>query len=395
MSKGPVRLAVVGGRRGFGYTRCVPYFPEGVKLVTICDTNPQVLSRWKEAFPQIETLTSFDGVVHSPTIDAVLLATPLMLHVEQSVELMENGKHVLCEVPAAHTIEGCWQLVETVEKTGVVFMLAENFCYSRNNMLVRNMAAEGAFGPITHAECGYIHDVRGATHTPDGQLTWRGELLRDFNGVNYPTHSLGPVSQWLGINRGDSFDFLISIASRPLSQASYFGDVFGPQHPGADPAFWRQGDSCLTLIQTKQGVVIYLRNDFSSARPWNYLHYGLQGTKGAMVSGRDIREAPLVWFETQGPRESPGGQARWSPLSDHARQYEHPWWKAEGEKAQSVGPFGDYFILKEFITAIREERAPDIDVYDAVAISSVFPLSVESIAEGNQPVRFPDFGKNK
>lgn len=396
MSTKRVRLAVVGGRRGFGYTKSVDLLEEMVELVALCDKDPSVFERWVSAYPNLKTYTEFEDILDHPDIDAVLLATPMLLHADQSVQLMKAGKHVLCEVSSSHTLEGCWELVETTEQTGRVYMLAENFCYSRMNMLVKNMALQGAFGELTHAECGYIHDVRGATHTPDGQLTWRGELLRDFNGINYPTHSLGPVSQWLGINRTDSFDFMMTISSRPASQAGYFRELFGPDHPGAQESFWKQGDSALSLIRTKGGVVIYMRNDFSSARPWNYLHYGLQGTKGAFVSGRDIREEPLAWLQTEGPRESTSGQARWKPLWDFAPEYEHPWWQQEREKAEAASSmFGDYFILKEFASAIIENRAPEIDVYDSVAMSAVFPLSVQSAAQGGKPVEFPDFAKNK
>ncbi len=396
MAQKRVRLAVVGGRRGFGYTKSIDLLQEKVELVALCDQDSQVFERWTSAYPELKTYTDFQEIVDHPDIDAVYLATPLLLHEQQSVQLLNAGKHVLCEVSSAHTIEGSWELVETTEKTGLVYMLAENFCYSRMNMLVKNMALQGAFGELTHAECGYIHDVRGATHDANGNLKWRGELLRDFNGINYPTHSLGPVAQWLGINRTDSFDYMVSIASKPASQAAYFKELFGADHPGAQQSFWTQGDSALTLIRTKEGVVIYMRNDFSSPRPWNYLHYGLQGTTGAFVSGRDIREEPMAWLQTQGSKESSGGQARWQPLWDFAEKYEHPWWQAERENALAgSATFGDYFIMKEFASAILENRAPEIDVYDSVAISSIFPLSVESIKRNGEPVKFPDFAKNK
>lgn len=391
-----VRLAIVGGRRGFSYTKAIDLLPDKVELLAICDQNPQVFERWLKAYPGLRTETDYQTILDDPGIDAVYLATPMLLHAEQTVQALNAGKHVLCEVASAHTIEGCWEVIEAVERTGLVYMLAENFCYSRMNLLVRNMAEQGAFGELTHAECGYIHDVRAATHTPDGRLTWRGELLRDFNCINYPTHSLGPVAQWLGINRTDSFDFLVSISSKPASQAAYFRELFGDDHPGADPAFWSQGDSALTLIRTKGGVVIYMRNDFSSPRPWNYLHYGLQGTRGAFVSGRDIWEEGGIWLQTAGSRESTSGQARWQPLWSFAEKYEHPWWLAEREKAEAVSSmFGDYFIMKEFASAILESRPPDIDVYDAVAVSSVFPLSAESIRRGGEPVSFPNFARNK
>lgn len=330
-------------------------------------------------------------------IDAVFIATPMLIHARQAIQAMKAGKHVLSEVAAAHTIEDCWELVETVEQTGRTYMMAENFCYTRLNMMVRNMSEQGLFGELTHAEAGYIHDVRGASNYEDGTLRWRGEMLRDYNGINYPTHSLGPVAQWLGINQegGDSFDYMTTVISKPASQSDYFAELFGKDHPGAKPNFWQQGDSALSLIRTKNGAVIYLRNDFSSPRPFNYRHHALQGTKGSLLPQRMEGDNPMVWFERYAKEKSYDGQAEWTSIWDFEEQYEHPWWKASRALAESTSRFGDYFIMKEFSEAIREGRNTDMDVYDAVATSCVFPLSVQSAAMHGQPVKFPDFAKNK
>jgi predicted dehydrogenase len=388
----PVRLAIVGGGRGTTYRNVSAFLPEKVELVALCDSKQEVLERWNAELPGLKTYADFQQVLDDADIDAVVLATPMQMHARQAVQLMEAGKHVLCEVAAADSIEDCWELVETVEKTGLVYMMAENFCYLRMNLLVKNMVEQGAFGELTHAECGYIHDVRGVTHFEDGSLAWRGEMMRDFNGVNYPTHSLGPVSQWLGINRTDSFDYMMTIVSKSASQADYFARSFGEEHPGAKPDYWKQGDSAVTLIRTKGGVVVYLRNDFSSPRPWNYLHYQLQGTKGAFESGREVSEEPVAWLNS-GEIES--STAHWNPLWDYAAQYEHPAWQKDGAIAQQASTLGEYFILQEFVDSILEKRAPAIDVYDSVVLSSIFPLSVQSAANNGETVKFPDFAKNK
>lgn len=392
-----VRLAIVGGGRGSAYRNLIAALPEKVEIVAFCDQNHDVLERWKTEYQPVplKTYSAFEQLLGDDEVDAVLLATPMQLHARQSIQAMQAGKHVLAEVAAADSLEDCWELVETVEKTGLVYMMAENFCYLRMNLMVKNMVDRGAFGELTHAECGYIHDVRGATHDETGNLKWRGELLRDFNGINYPTHSLGPVSQWLGINRTDSFDYILSIASKPASQAAYFGELFGKEHPGAQQGYWKQGDSALSLLRTKQGVVIYLRNDFSSPRPWNYLHYGLQGTQGAFASGRDIWEEPVAWLRSDAPGEVESSNARWQPLWNYADRYEHPLWQKEGEKSHALNVLGAYFVLDEFVSSILEKRSPAIDVYDSVVLSSVFPLSAQSIAKNGQPVEFPNFAKNK
>lgn len=392
-----VRLAVVGGNRGFSYSKTCDLLSDHIAITAICDLDENVMVKWKQKYPAIQTYTDYERLLAAEDIDAVLLATPMELHARQSVAALQAGKHVLCEVGSAQTMEECWELVEAVERTGRVYMLAENFCYTRQNMLIRHMAEKGAFGELTHAECGYIHDVRTATHDDGGNLKWRGEMMRTFNGNNYPTHSLGPVAQWLNINRTDSFDFITTITSKPAAQSDYFRERFGADHPGADQAYWKQGDSCLSLIRTKGGIVIYLRNDFSSPRPFNYLHYGLQGTKGSYVCGRDTKEEHLLWLDGRDEGKSYFGNISWSPISTYQHEFEHPWWKdpVERSKAEQVSPFGDYFVMKEFACSILEGRTPDFDVYDAIAISVVLPLSAQSATKQGTPVSFPDFSKNK
>ncbi|MFD0717370.1 Gfo/Idh/MocA family protein [Paenibacillus sp. GCM10027626] len=157
-AKQPVRMAVAGGVRGSSYIKSMLMMPDKVQLAAVCDLNEAVLNDWTTKVPGIKTYTSFETLMNEPDIDAVLLATPMMLHARQAVQAMQAGKHVLSEVAAAHTIEDCWQLVETAEQTGMIYMMAENFNYFRLNMMVKNMTDQGVFGELTHAETadGYI-----------------------------------------------------------------------------------------------------------------------------------------------------------------------------------------------------------------------------------------------
>jgi hypothetical protein len=278
-------------------------------------------------------------------------------------------------------------------------MLAENYCFMRENMLVGNLARQGLFGEITFAEGGYIHDTRNLTHDASGGLTWRGQLRHSFNGMHYPTHMLGPIAQWLGINRegGDAFDYMTTFVSKEAAAHVYFREKFGERHEGADRAFWSQGDSAITLIRTKNGALIQLRLDTKSPRPHNMTDYGLQGTRGAFVSARHKEEQSLIWLD----RHSPGSTlheskqaAKWEPLLAYADRYEHELWRRWDSEAGKLGHGGsDFFILEEFSSAILDRRMPLIDVIDAVTWSCVAPLSAASVASGGQPMAFPDFRK--
>lgn len=200
--KGPIRFGIVGGRRGASFINAIAALSDKVMLTSVCDISEEVLSWWNEKLPGIRRYTSFERMLDEDDCDAVLIATPMDLHAAQAVKAMASGRHVLSEVPAAITLDECWELVETVEKTGLTYMLAENYCYMRPNMMILNMVQKGLFGDLTYAEGAYIHDCRQLCFYGDGQLTWRGFIHakdKHMNGNTYPTHSLGPVAQWLGI----------------------------------------------------------------------------------------------------------------------------------------------------------------------------------------------------
>lgn len=395
----PIRLAVVGARRGRAGIAALNAFPEKISLEVVCDPDESRLDLWKDRYPDIRYYSDYNDVLNDERVDAVFIATPLQIHAEQSLAALRAGKHVLVEVTACHTLEQCHELVETVESTGLTYMMAENYCFMRSNMAVLNMAQQGMFGDPVHAEGAYIHDCKALTHDESGYLTWRGELNKDWKSVSYPTHSIGPVAQWLGIGKdgGDQFDKIMAVTSKPRSMHSYFKSLFGTDHPGADPGYWKQGDSQVAILTTKNGVTINLRVDWTSPRPHNMTHYGLQGTKGAYMSARHDRESSLVWIDGKSPGTSPpqgDHHAKWEDFLAYERDYDHPMWRKWDDYARKTGHGGgDFFVLNEFVDAIIEKRPPMIDVYDAVSWSSIIPLSAKSIAGGGIPVSFPDFKK--
>src|SRR5262245_28745661 len=147
---GPVRLAVVGGRRGGAFNRALEAVRERVELVAVCDLSEAMLARWREQHPGVATYSSYERLLDEPGVDAVLIATPWHIHAPQAIKALRAGKHVMSEVIAAFTLEECWQLIETVEQTGRTYMMSENYCYMRPNMMVLNMVGQGVFGDPTY-----------------------------------------------------------------------------------------------------------------------------------------------------------------------------------------------------------------------------------------------------
>ena len=169
-----IRMAVAGGNRGARFDQVLGGLEGQIELVAVCDPSDQVRAEWNEGRPELKAYSAFEDLVEDPEIDAVFIATPMLLHANQALTALNAGKHVLSEVIAATTLEECYALVETVEKTGLTYMMAENYCYRREAMMVRNMAEQGVFGELTYAEGAYIHDCRDLMFNSDLTRTWRG-----------------------------------------------------------------------------------------------------------------------------------------------------------------------------------------------------------------------------
>jgi predicted dehydrogenase len=390
----PTRLGYIGvGGRGTYLLRLSLGIQE-VEVSAICDINEanlnraiQIVQEARGAKPSGYSAgpTDYRRLLSREDVDAVVIATPMQLHAQMAVDSLRAGKATLSEVAAACTLDECWALVEAVEETGRLYMLSENCCYLRSCMMILNMAQQSVFGDITYAECGYVHDCRQIKFNSDGSLTWRGELARDNIGNLYPTHSLGPVAQWMGINRKDRLVSLVAMSTRQASIERYAALHFGENSPAARVKF-AVGDSTSTLIRTANGALIDLRYDTSSARPYpTTTYYALQGLKASYDS-----RGEQIWMEGFSPTLA------WEPLTKHAEKYEHPKWRSWQKEAEKTAHGGtDFFVVREFIEAVRAGGPSPVDVYDAVTWSSIMPLSAESIRSGGKPVEIPDFTRGK
>lgn len=182
MNRQPVRLAIVGGNRGASFMNALYSLSDRIHLTATCDLNEWVLNQWKEKFPDIRTYRDYHEMLKDSAIDAVFILSPMHLHARQSIDALKAGKHVLSEVISIQSLEEAWELIETVEQTGLKYMMSENYCFSRSNLTIKHMADQGMFGEITYLEGGYIHDLRHLTHHPDGSLTWRGNYISIITG---------------------------------------------------------------------------------------------------------------------------------------------------------------------------------------------------------------------
>ncbi len=383
----PVRIGYVGVG-GMGSTHVHNLLRlTGVEIRAICDIVPEKVARAQQwvveaGQPKPEGYsrgpTDFKRLCERDDLDLVYNATPWEWHVPICVAAMKAGKHAATEVPAATTIDECWQLVETAEKTRRHCVMMENCCYDRPEMLCLVLAKRGLLGELLHAEAGYLHDLRDVKFSSEGEGLWRLAHSIRRNANLYPTHGLGPVSQCLDINRGDAFRSLVSMSSPSRGLNLYAAKTFGADHPKAKQKY-ALGDVNVTLIHTHLGKVITLYHDTNSPRPYSRIHI-VQGTAGIFEKYPD-----RVYIEGRSKSDE------WDTLDRYA-EFDHPLWTTQADKARGAGHGGmDYIEDFRLIDALRHGRPLDMDVYDAAAWSVVTPLSERSVASKSAPVEFPDF----
>ena len=384
-----VRIGLIGvGGRGYGALRRLVRI-EGVRITALSDLLPERINLGREFVKEY----GHDPAVYSGSedewkklcerndVDLVYICTPWNLHTPQCVYAMENDKHAATEIPAAQTMDECWQLVETSERTRKHCMILENVCYDFFEMMTLNMAREGFFGEIVHGEGAYIHDLMEARFNKN--KIWRTEENIDRNGNLYPMHGLGPICQLMDINYGDRMDYLVSVSSNDFMMGKRAEELAG------EDDFWKsyagrnfRGNMNTSVIRTHKGRSLMIQHDTTSPRPYSRIHL-ISGTKGI------ARKYPL-------PARIATSHHGWLDDDDFRlieQKYTPEITRRVGVMAREVGGHGGMDTLMDWrlIDCLRNGLPLDIDVYDAALWSSIIPLSEWSVANRSKPVDVPDF----
>lgn len=386
------RLGIIGvGGRGTSLLRNM--LAADVQVNALCDIvadkakhAQSMVEKAGQKAPELYTNGDHDyeRLVARDDLNLVVIATPWQWHTPMAVAAMKHGKHAASEVPAATTIEECWQLVNTSEATRRHCLMLENCCYGENETLILNMVRAGLFGELLYGGAAYLHDLRSELFSNKGEGLWRRTWHTKKNGNLYPTHGLGPVANYMGINRGDRFDYLVSMSTPAKGLAAY-----REAHvPKGDPKWsekYIEGDMNMSLIKTANGLMINLQHDVSNPHPYSRIN-AIAGTKGIF---RDY--PPRIYFDGQ-----QGGE-EYASIEPYKAQYENVLWKKQGEIARKLGGHGgmDFIECYRLTECLRQGLVPDLDVYDAAAWSAPGPLSEYSVAHGSAPVNFPDFTRGK
>lgn len=388
---GTVRIGIIGlGDRGPEHLRILSKM-EGVEIKALCDIRPEFADKAKRLL---------DGSPHNPgiytgraeawkelcdrsDIDVVFIATPWDMHTPMAVYSMEHGKHVCVEVPAAVTLEECWQLVETSERTRKYCRMLENDCFA--SLLTLNMARKGFYGDIVHGQGGYVHylTLRYLFNKNQYWEMWRLRQNARRNGDLYPTHGAGPICQIMDINRGNKLDYMVSMSSDDFTLGKTAKALAAKDNFFEPYAYAKySGNMNISIIRTQKGQTITLDHDTSSPN----IHTGWQkivGTKGTSINStlvHKISDGGEHWLDEQS-------------LKSLDEKYEPELQKKVGEMAKQVGGHGGIDTIQDWflIDNLRNGLPFDQDVYDAALWSALGPLSEWSVANHSCAIQVPDF----
>jgi len=387
-----VRVGCVGlGARGSGAVHRISQIP-GVEVAAICDIRPEAVAaqqKWlsknkKPAAKEFIGAEAWKALCQWDGIDVVYNTTPWNLHAPIGLEAMRCGKHVFIEVPAAMYIDECWALVETSEKTKRHCMQLENCCYGEIEMLAFNICHLGLLGELKHGEGAYIHDLRSYNLT-GYYNNWRLRWNIPHKGNQYPTHGLGPICQYMDINRGDRFDYLVSLESQPTGFATLARETIKNADDWRRKADVQMGDMNTTLIKTVKGRSIMVQHDVASPRPYSRINL-ISGTKG-MLCDYPYRLAV---------EDKPGAGAHGfndKLAAEWREKYKHPLWKRAGEIAKKVGGHGgmDFLMDLRWAFCLQNGLPLDMNVYDLASWCSLCELTEKSVRNRSNSVDVPDF----
>lgn len=395
-----VRVGFIGlGMRGPGAVNRFTHI-EGVEIKGLCDLEQKNVDKCqamleRAGMPKAEGYVgpeAYKQLCEREDIDLIYIATDWLNHVPLAVYAMEHGKHVAIEVPAATSVAECWQLVDTSERTRRHCMMLENCVYDFFELTCLNMAQQGVFGEILHAEGAYIHNL--SPYWDDYHHNWRLDFNQKHRGDVYATHGFGPVCQALNIHRGNRMTYLVCMDTK---------SVLGLEKAKAKMGVteFANGDHTNTLIKTVKGQTIELQHNVYTPRPYNRL-YQLTGTKGFAnkypINGFTFTNGQLKeGVLPEGAKLDEHGFASQEIMAAAMAAYKHPIHQEIEETAKKVGGHGgmDFVMDYRLIYCLQNGLPLDQDVYDAAEWSCIGELSATSAKHNSMPVAVPDFTRGE
>ncbi len=353
-----IKIGVVGTGRGKTFMK--PAACTGLKLAAVCDRRRDKLDVIKQKYDSdgsLMTFTDYDEMLKSD-IDAVVLANYFNEHAEFAIKALRAGKHVLSECVAMGTLAEGVALCRAVEETGKIYMIAENYPFTKVRLEMKRLYENGELGELLYGESEYAHpmDVSQTYNIAPGEYHWRNQIPSTY----YCTHGIAPV-----MHITNTMPVRVSGFVPRIADQSYRGDEYRQQDPGG-----------IIVCQMDNGAVV--RTLQGAVRATSHVTT-LHCTKGACQTDRATGNL-TVWHESFNRGDQP-----------KYRTYA-PEWPEHGELAAQAGHGGgDFWVLYYFGEAIRKNEQPWLNVYRACAMSAIGILAWKSAIGGGIPYDVPKF----
>lgn len=360
---GAIKVGVIGVGRGMSFARGTGPLV-GLELVALCDTWEEKLEQAGQQFG-VETYTDYDRFLEHD-MDAVILANYFHEHAPFAIKALEAGKHVMSETSACFTLAEGVELIRTVERTGLIYMFAENYPYMVFNQEMRRLYQAGEIGTVMYAEGEYIHPdpaevVMGRS---PGIYHWRNWIPATY----YCTHSLAPIA-FITETWPEKVNGFIMVRREddPVEQRTVkFNDA-----------------SSMIALRMDNGAVVRLVQVYLRGHGvWVRLH----GSRGAMEN--------LRWGDRSMLRVR---REQYHEERQHPEEVIYrPDFPDFHEQAMRAGHGGgDFFMNYHFAEAIRRKEPPFLDVYRGVTMSIIGPLAYRSALSDSNTIDVPDFRREE
>lgn len=369
--KTKLNLGIVGAcGRGASFKAACDALGE-VAVHAVCDVNQQELEAARERLGAREAYSDYETMLDKAELDAVIIGTPMHLHVPQAIAALERNLHVLSEVTAGVSVEECRQLVLATKASRGIYMMAENYTYMKPNQIVKELVRQGLFGTPYYAEGEYIHELK---YMNEHQTPWRRRWQTGVDGVTYGTHSLGPILQWMPGDR----------VTRVCCEGT------GVRHTDGTGKPYCQASSTM-LCKMASGGLVKIRVDMLSDRPHAVTNYQLQGTDGCYESARAHGEKNRVWLRSLSTELAWTDLDAFGSIADLAEKYLPAQWREGSEAAEKAGHGGgDYFEILDFFDAVQGKRPAEIGIHEAMDMTLPGLVSQQSILQGGAWIDVPD-----
>ena len=358
---GKLHIGIVGAcGRGASFRAACDSLGD-VEIRAVCDINEVELAAAAEELGASEQYTDYEQMLERSDIHAVIIGTPMHLHVPQSLAALKHNIHVLCEVTAGVSLEECKELVLACNSSNGIYMMAENYTYTKPNQMIKELVRQGLFGTPYYAEGEYIHELK---HMTEFDTPWRRRWQTGVDGITYGTHSLGPILQWMPGDR----------VRRVCCEGT------GVRHSDHKNAPYCQASSTM-LCKTENDALIKIRVDMLSDRPHSMTNYQLQGTDGCYESSRGgPGDRNRVWLREISKEIGWTDLDAFDGVSELADKYLPAGWRDSGAAALQAGHGGgDYFEILDFVDAVQGKRAPVIGIHEAMDMTLPGLVSQQSI----------------